>query len=253
MCQNKNIAETAVKLKKKVKVTAKLELLSGLHIGGSSDSVEIGGIDNIVIRTAKVGSDKKIDYQPYIPGSSLKGKMRCLLEQMAGVTEVGGGEDSNQIDKCDFINRLFGITEIKSNDGAQTEPKRYSRRTRLIVRDAYIDDTCLQALRDCETISRYTENKTENNIDRVAGTAIAPRVMERIPAGVTFNLEFVVNLWEGDDPKELFNTFKSGLDALQDDYLGGSGTRGCGHIKIIDRKIDGNNWNDSNIQNLIDN
>ena len=71
------------KLVKKIKMNSTIELLTGLHIGGNSDNVEIGGIDNPVIKIATK------DNQPYIPGSSLKGKMRCLLEQIAGATEVG--------------------------------------------------------------------------------------------------------------------------------------------------------------------
>lgn len=71
------------KLVKKIKINTTIELLTGLHVGGSKESVQIGGIDNPVIRTAVK------DNQPYIPGSSLKGKMRCLLEQIAGSAEVG--------------------------------------------------------------------------------------------------------------------------------------------------------------------
>ena len=55
------------KLIKKIRVSAVIELLTGLHIGGSGDNIEIGGIDNPVIKIATR------DNQPYIPGSSLKG------------------------------------------------------------------------------------------------------------------------------------------------------------------------------------
>ena len=83
-------------LNKKIKINTTLELLTGLHIGGSGDNVEIGGIDNPVIKLATR------DNQPYIPGSSLKGKMRCLLEQIAGSAKVGGN---------DKINNLFGFSQ----------------------------------------------------------------------------------------------------------------------------------------------
>ena len=82
------------KLIKKIKINTTLTLLTGLHIGGSSENVEIGGIDNAVIKLATKNN------QPYIPGSSLKGKMRCLLEQVAGAAEVGGDK---------IINNLFGF------------------------------------------------------------------------------------------------------------------------------------------------
>jgi len=71
-----------------VKLTGTIELLSGLHIGGGDDTMKIGGIDNGVIKD--VNTDK-----PYIPGSSLKGKMRSLLEWHIGVVGIGDGMPFN--------------------------------------------------------------------------------------------------------------------------------------------------------------
>ena len=51
----------------KIKITGTIEVLSGLHIGGSDAFAAIGAIDSPVIR------DAYTDY-PMIPGSSLKGK-----------------------------------------------------------------------------------------------------------------------------------------------------------------------------------
>ena len=82
------------KLIKKIKITTTIEVKTGLHIGGSSESVEIGGIDNPVIKVATK------DSQPYIPGSSIKGKMRCLLEQIRGASTVGGNKQVNNL--CGF-------------------------------------------------------------------------------------------------------------------------------------------------------
>lgn len=50
-----------------------LECVTGTRIGGTQEKFEIGGIDNPVIK------DPLTDL-PYIPGSSLKGKLRHLLE-----------------------------------------------------------------------------------------------------------------------------------------------------------------------------
>ena len=77
------------KLIKKIKIEVPITVITGLHIGGNSESVEIGGIDNSVIKLASK------DNQPYIPGSSLKGKMRCLLEQVAGASKIGNDEKVN--------------------------------------------------------------------------------------------------------------------------------------------------------------
>ena len=100
------------KLLKKIIAKSTIELISGLHIGGNSENIEIGGIDNPVIKAAFKNN------QPYIPGSSIRGKMRCLLEQINGASKVGDSEK---------VNKLFGY----SNDKI---------RSRLIVRDAYICD-----------------------------------------------------------------------------------------------------------------
>ena len=206
-------------LNKKIKINTTLELLTGLHIGGSGDNVEIGGIDNPVIKLATR------DNQPYIPGSSLKGKMRCLLEQIAGSAKVGGN---------DKINNLFGFSQT-------------NQLSKLIVRDAMLTDTSAKRLRDCENLDMpYTEGKWENVIHRVNGTAEHPRQTERIPAGVSFDVEFVINVWDNDKAEDLVNLLKKGINALENDYLGGSGSRGYGQIKFGELKqtelSDANNW-----------
>lgn len=216
------------KLVKKIKINTTIELLTGLHVGGSKESVQIGGIDNPVIRTIRKykqdGSDT-FDSQPYIPGSSLKGKMRCLLEQIAGSAKVGGN---------DKINNLFGYSQT-------------NQPSKLIVRDAMLTEASAKELRDCENLDMpYTEGKWENVIHRVNGTAEHPRQTERIPAGVSFDVEFVVNVWDDDNAEDLVNLLKKGINALENDYLGGSGSRGYGQIKFGELKqtelSDKNNW-----------
>lgn len=207
------------KLVKKIKINSTIELLTGLHVGGSKESVQIGGIDNPVIRTAIK------DNQPYIPGSSLKGKMRCLLEQMAGSAKVGGNNE---------INNLFGYSQT-------------NQPSKLIVRDAMLTEVSAKMLRDCENLDMpYTEGKWENVIDRVKGTAEHPRQTERIPAGVSFDVEFVINVWDDDNAEDLVKLLTKGINALENDYLGGSGSRGYGQIKFGELKrtdlSDDNNW-----------
>ena len=207
------------KLVKKIKINTTIELLTGLHIGGSKENVQIGGIDCPVIRTAVK------DNQPYIPGSSLKGKMRCLLEQIAGSAKVGGNNE---------INNLFGYSQT-------------NQPSKLIVRDAMLTQESAERLRNCENLDMpYTEGKWENVIDRVKGTAEHPRQTERIPAGVSFDVEFVINVWDDDNAEDLVNLLKKGINALENDYLGGSGSRGYGQIRFGELKqtelSDTNNW-----------
>ena len=195
---------------KKLAIRTTLELLSGLHIGGNGDNVEIGGIDNPVIRKSTG------DRQPYIPGSSLKGKLRCLLEQIYGSPKIGGNEK---------INNLFGYS------GANKPSK-------IIVRDAFLTEESASLLRANQDNldAPYTEGKWENVIDRIKGTAEHPRQTERIPAGVSFNVEFILNIWDDDNEQEMIDLLNEGIKALENDYLGGSGSRGYGQVRFDEPK-----------------
>ena len=207
-------------LVKKIKLQYTLELLTGLHIGGNSENVEIGGIDLPVIKLAIKNNE------PYIPGSSLKGKLRCLLEQVKGDTEVG---------ECIEVNNLFGI--IKDRDIEQKDlptDKRKNKPSKLIVRDAMLDAESEKLLFNSPNLDMpYTEAKWENTIKRVEGTAEHPRQIERVPAGAKFNVEFVINVWDTDNEEELIGLLKKGIRLLENDYLGGSGSRGYGQVRFI--------------------
>ena len=212
-------------LVKKIKINTSITLITGLHIGSNSENVEIGGIDNPVIKLASKGD------VPYIPGSSLKGKMRCLLEQAAGAPKVG-------LDAK--VNNLFGITESKANNTTNQPSK-------IIVRDAMLSDDSKKMLLDCDNLDMpYTENKFENVIDRVKGIAQHPRQTERVPAGAEFCAEFIINIWDDDNEQEMMALFEKGIRLLENDYLGGSGSRGYGQIKFGEMKktelSDANNW-----------
>lgn len=207
------------RLIKKITQKYTLTTISGLHIGGSSENVEIGGIDIPVIKVLKIKPPKSIteeqsskyEMQPYIPGSSLKGKMRCLLEQIYGNDKVGGN---------DKIDDLFGNSENNKS-------------SRLIVRDAYMTEESIEILQSSDDLDmRYTEGKWENSIDRITGTAKNPRQIERIPAGVQFEVVFSINIWSRDDETALMELLDDGIKALEADYLGGSGSRGYGQIKL---------------------
>lgn len=199
------------RLIKKIKINTTITLLTGLHIGGNSNNVEIGGIDTPVIKTATKKN------QPYIPGSSLKGKIRCLLEQINGSTSVGGHKK---------INNLFGY----STD---------NKVSKIIFRDSYLTEKSIKLFEDCDFLDMpYTEGKWENVIDRVKGTAEHPRFIERVPAGAKFDVEIIINIWDGDKEEELVALLEEGIKALENDYLGGNGSRGYGQVVFGDRKIE---------------
>lgn len=193
----------------------KLECLTPLHIGGSKDKFEIGGVDNPVIR------DPLTNY-PYIPGSSLKGKLRTLLEFALGVVKID--KDGNAPPSDDpVITNFFGASAEKSKFGP----------TRLIVRDAYPDDETIKLWNNVDTETPYTEYKAENTIDRMSSKA-NPRFLERVLKGSKFDVEFVLQVYsnENDKGKENFEKLVQALRLLEDNTLGGGGSRGSGKVKF---------------------
>lgn len=226
----------------KLFVQGYIVLETGLHIGGSTESMDIGGIDTPILRS--------IENIPFIPGSSLKGKIRSLLEWKDGKFTINFNEETfNNISefwdeyrksseaknikgepcKCGKcrICRLFGVP-------AQTNSL---SPTRLIVRDALLDvDSFKETFKDSELLDRdYGEIKFENTIDRITSTA-NPRQIERVPAGAKFKFHFIINLLAERD-EESVKTLFEGMRLLEDDYLGGSGTRGYGKVKFTDITI----------------
>jgi CRISPR-associated protein Csm3 len=204
-----------MKLYKKIIIRGRMLLLTGLHIGDSKESSDIGGVDSPVVR-------RKDNNQPYIPGSSIKGKMRSLLD-------VAHGQSDTTRNPTHPISKLMGAIG-RNNEGVPS---------RLIVRDADMSVESVELFRNSEfTDMPYTEVKFENTIDRIRGVAQHPRQFERIPAGASFDIEFIINVF-GDDPKQadeneraLISLFESGVRLLEDDYLGGSGSRGYGRVKF---------------------
>ena len=217
------------KLEKKIKIEATITLLTGLHIGGNTENVEIGGIDRPVIKLASKNG------QPYIPGSSLKGKMRCLLEQSFGITNAGDLGAERESGKMN-VRDLFGYA---GNNSAKP--------SRLIVRDAMLTEKSEQILRNAENLDMpYTEGKNENSIDRITAKS-NPRLIERVPAGAEFKAEFIINKWDDDNEEKQLELFKEAVRLLENDYLGGNGSRGYGQVKFnfVEKSIvfsNANNW-----------
>lgn len=208
------------KLNKKIIFTGTITLKTGLHIGGTNAALNIGGPDKFVVRNPTTNI-------PYIPGSSLKGKMRSLIELYHGCANVNHKGDANASEDPNSISgKLFGTA------GREDSQKRASR---LIVRDSeLIIDSCDFSNTDL----LYTESKTEVCIDRITAKA-NPRTFERVPAGAKFKLNMVLNIFEGENESELKKTLKQAIDLLHDDYLGGHGSRGYGQVEITFDNPDG--------------
>ena len=217
-------------------LTADLILESGLHIGAGDSEIHIGGIDNPVIKHPVSG-------EPYIPGSSLKGKIRSLLEWKSGAvqeTPLGKKEydDSTgaQQTAVKHILQLFGIS---GDTGNSKEGKKFQKKighTRLAFWDCPLDPG--YAAKQREDNLSWTEAKSENRINRISGTAEHPRFTERVPAGAVFTFRLTLKQYDGDDDA-LLHTLLTGLKLLEWDSLGGSGSRGYGKVRFANLALDG--------------
>lgn len=201
------------------KIESTLKLITGLHIGAGDLAMHIGGIDNPVVKHPVSGL-------PYIPGSSLKGKIRALLEWRSGAITDGRPLGTSQREQpgVESILMLFGI------GGGETDANLGP--SRLSVADAFLTEEFQNPGRNAP----LTEAKFENSINRVTGTATNPRQTERVVAGTHFAFSATIRQFEG-DPK-LVPLLLEGLALLQLDALGGSGSRGYGKVEFADLRVD---------------
>lgn len=205
-------------LNKKIIIKGTIKALTGLHIGGTNSAMGIGGPDSMVVRNP-------LDNKPYIPGSSLKGKLRAMLDIADGtIEEVRMGQvkyGSSQSPNSNAA-KLFGTAR---NDEQQ-------RPSAVIVRDCELkgSDEELDKLFK-NTDLQFTESKTEVVIDRITAKAM-PRQLERVPAGAEFKMNLVVNIFEEAEQETQLQNLARAMRLLMDDYLGGSGSRGYGQIDI---------------------
>ena len=209
-------------------IKGKIVVKTGLHIGAGNEKVEIGGMDNPIIRNP-------LTREPYIPGSSLKGKMRSLMEWKSGkLSETGGKTCSCGKSDCEIC-RVFG----SANNSKSTEEQKGRGPTRLIVRDAVLTKEWSDEFKKGKVI---IEEKYENSLNRITAEA-NPRPIERVVPGVEFDFELSYRIIDtGDDGKtdeDLLNkVVLPALKMLQNDYLGGGGSRGNGQIEFIELKCD---------------
>ncbi len=286
----------------KIRVTSTMTLQTGIHVGGGGERLDIGGLDKPVIRNP-------LTKHPYLPGSSIKGKLRSILERVLkkplnrdggsrtyryesddlldGYTEIQNNNSSLLI-KFDgatncTLSRIFGSTgtncwikrEIAVTQRLEaipnTEPKiivkstsaenRFARflkpgekiasgeiqeqyikvkgrnsSARLIVRDSHLLDESIKLLERIDAGPYMTEWKFENGIDRVTAAA-NPRQVERVPAGSKFNFELTYAVENENQVIEDLQNIIIALAILEDDALGGHGSRGYGKVQFHDYKF----------------
>jgi CRISPR-associated protein Csm3 len=260
----------------KIRIESALLVETGLHIGGGGETLDIGGLDHPVIRDP-------LTQQPYLPGSSIKGKLRSILERfhkkslnregkgiyryesddiVSGYTDVSTKGSPDQFvpfegaSTCP-VSRLFGSTggsncwilssglrdsveRVKGIDPKTINDLEYVKikqgdnaPARLIVRDAHLDSHSAEKLKRVDTGLYMTEWKFENGIDRITSAA-NPRQVERVPAGAEFKFELVYTIENEEQVIDDLKNLAIALAILEDDALGGHGSRGYGKIKFQD-------------------
>lgn len=198
----------------KIMIKGEIEIITGLHIGGTEAYSAIGAVDSPVVRDGVSGN-------PIIPGSSLKGKMRCLLQKTFGASP------SHNEDHIKVL-RLFG-SSVGSRGGTALP-------ARLLFCDCFLNKEKAEKLKTANI--RLTEVKTENAIDRK--TSIAnPRQIERVVRGLVFDFELVYNVFQEyeSEIEEDFKNISLSMKLLEKDYLGGHGSRGSGRVKFKNLQV----------------
>ena len=191
----------------KIVIRCNLEVLTGMHIGGTSNFSAIGAVDSPVVRDP-------MTQRPILPGSSLKGKLRTLLARSISKDVVL--PECNKDDEA--ILRMFGASEPV-------------RRSRLQFSDSFV--TNADKLKDIG----LTEVKTENAINRATSVA-NPRQIERVVAGVAFGVRIVYDVMNLDEVQEDMEQLAHAMKLLQLDYLGGHGSRGSGRVGLSEFKFE---------------
>jgi CRISPR-associated protein Csm3 len=234
-------AQTELKLIGKLILEGDMHCETGLHVGAGKGSLEIGGADNPVVKDAHG--------RPYVPGSTLRGRVRALLEQSTGMAvpselvfiskRKGQEVRIHQSDRPDDeICILFGRSpgRMEKVGGGDIESN-HATPARLSVFDApLIAESITPQMR--ETLDdELTEVKSENAIDRITSQA-NPRTLERVPAGARFRIRMVLDILCAEDAA-LAPLVIGGLRLLEDDTLGGGGSRGSGRVRFDNLKL---NW-----------
>jgi len=207
-------------------IKGRIILKSGLHIGAGDMEMQIGGTDNPVVKHPHT-------HEPYIPGSSIKGKVRSLLEMKSGLMVKTDGHPLQAKDlkllkdfqktECEKILKIFGSSGADAEEISELGP------TRVSFADCPLNEECRKEIRGKRLV--LTEVKSENSINRIRGTAENPRFTERVPANIVFDFSVSLKML-GPNERDLFDYLLQGLKLLEMDALGGSGSRGYGKIKF---------------------
>jgi len=238
-------------LREIINVTGKIILKTGLHIGAGDTEMHIGGTDNPVVKHPHTN-------EPYIPGSSIKGKVRSLVELASALvpfsTDSKGlvtpktvqaiRKDNSLTDeqKQNLLRLATGILKVFGS-GAGEEGSEEFGPTRAYFSDAFLNKQWLEMAKS----NRWSliEVKSENMINRIQAVAENPRFTERVPAGAEFDFHITYRVLDEDDKRFFDEILLKGIKLLTLDALGGSGSRGYGRVEVI--------FNDNSIRERFEN
>lgn len=240
----------ALQFKGKYVLKGTIKCVTGLHIGGTTTGVEIGGVDNTVIKDP-------ITSEPMMPGSSLKGKMRAMTEWLLGLIQQSGVGDRKSYaaypgnELKDGVSTIrdpklqaqwhdaFKLSRLYGINNNEKQPRERVGPSRLIVRDARLTAQSKNELTTNMGDGIFTEVKTENALDRITAEA-NPRPVERVPAGSIFDFEMIIDMYADSAPenapayddRELLPLLFSGMTLVEQSALGGAGSRGSGQVRF---------------------
>ncbi len=221
----------------KIIIEGEIILKTGLHIGVGNEYSAIGAVDSVIVRDS-------ITKRPYIPGSSLKGKMRYLLSRYYASNSILPTIE----EESDEISRLFGQSrkKVKNKDNDQEESRIILSRLQFF--DLFMNDDSAKVIEKLDTDLYLTEIKYENTINRITAVA-TPRQIERAIAGSIFDFRLDYNIESEEEIEIDLKNISLAISLLEDDYLGGHGTRGYGRIKFNKLSLENKEYN-KNAKNI---
>lgn len=212
-----------MKLAEVIRLTFEIEVVTGLQIRGSGGELEIGSAVDANLAVVRNPANN----EPYIPGSSLKGKLRSCLEREKGTDD--GGEPCRCGQPHCMVCVIFG---------AHKNPKAQSAPTRIVVRDGYFTEASRKKFHGREAEGRAgIEIKTENLVNRRTGAAESPHTGERVLPGDRFAGEILLNVFDSDKARrqQMLDSVRHAMALIQEtSSLGAGGSRGSGAIRFVE-------------------
>lgn len=281
----------SLKLEKIIRFKVNLQTITGLLISAGKAFGRIGGSDTepmSIDRTYDCGGKTIKVRVPYIPGSSLKGRMRSLLEIALGLPLYSSDKkiwshtlarnvyvnlsSDDRLSLVDFVNtliktdldRMFGygafplnevFDELKKGNKTQLINSLLTvlSPTSLLVEDLFPDESYVCKIyneNDLVTFDDFIEDKNENRIDRVTSAA-DPRTITRVKPGVPFTgtLSLLVFDKNSSKLKDYLELLVKGMGLIEKTYLGAAGSRGYGRVKFT--KITVSIYNPANMTEIL--